>query len=141
MNTQTPPHTEMEKTREALRLVMPEPDLFKLHFSPIQVYLIADCLESALKRLEGTNTRCIHSLDAAKGLQRKHSKVVRGLDRVYAMLPAGFRQEHFIRITAYGSQKAFYSLSRGALPFLFMGEARKLEILWTAQTIQEARHA
>ena len=141
MNTQTPPHTEMEKTREALRLVMLEPDLFKLHFSPIQVYLIAECLESALKRLEGTTTRRIHSPDAAKGLQRKHSKIVRGLDRVYAMLPADFRQEHFTRIPAHSSQKAYYSLSREALPFLFMGEARKLEVLWTARMIQETCHS
>lgn len=88
-----------------------------------------------------TATARIHSLDAARGLQRSHAKLARALDRVYNILPADFRQEHFIRITqtAHGNHRVSFSLSREALPLLFLGEARKLEILWTVKMIQEGK--
>ena len=68
------------------------------------------------------------TLDVAKGMQRKHSKLMRDIDRVRSILPPDFAATAFIpdaRIDAAGNRQRFFHLTRNALPFLFMGASRK----------------
>lgn len=79
------------------------------------------------------------TLEAAKGMQRKHSKLMRDIDRVRSILPPGFAATAFIpavRIDAEGRRHRFFHLTRDALPFLFMGQATKHEILWMMDAIK-----
>ena len=71
------------------------------------------------------------TLDAAKGMQRKHAKLMRDIDRVRSILPPDFAASAFIpdaRIDAAGNRQRFFHLTRNALPFLFMGQATKHEL-------------
>ena len=79
------------------------------------------------------------TLDVAKGMQRKHSKLIRDIDRVRSILPPDFAATAFIpdaQTDAAGNRKRFFHLTRNALPFLFMGQATKHEILWMAETVR-----
>ena len=74
------------------------------------------------------------TLDAAKGMQRRHTKLLRDIDRLRSILPPDFAATAFIpdaRIDAAGNR-----LTRDILPFLFMGQATKHEILWMAETVR-----
>ena len=80
------------------------------------------------------------TLDAAKGMQRKHAKLMRDIDRVRSILPPDFAASAFIpdaRIDAAGNRQRFFHHTRNALPFLFMGQATKHEILWMAETVRK----
>ena len=80
------------------------------------------------------------TLDAAKGMQRKHAKLMRDIDRVRSILPPDFAATAFIpdaQTDAAGTRKRFFHLTRNALPFLFMGQATKHEILWMAETVRK----
>ena len=71
------------------------------------------------------------TLDAAKGMQRKHAKLLRDIDRLRSTLPPDFAASAFIpdaRIDAAGNRQRFFHLTRNALPFLFMGQATKHEL-------------
>lgn len=79
------------------------------------------------------------TLDVAKGMQRKHSKFMRDIDRVRSILPPGFAATAFIpavRIDAEGKRQRFFRLTWGGLPFLFMGQATKHEILWMVEAVR-----
>lgn len=79
------------------------------------------------------------TLDAARGLQRKHSKLMRDIDRVRSILPSDFTAAAFIpavRIDAEGRRQRFFRLTRDGLLFLFMGEATKHEIRWMAEAVR-----
>ena len=80
------------------------------------------------------------TLDVAKGMQRKHAKLMRDIDRVRSILPPDFAATAFIpdaQTDAAGNRKRFFHLTRNALPFLFMGQATKHEILWMAETVRK----
>ena len=77
------------------------------------------------------------TLDAAKGMQRKHSKLMRDIDRVRSILPPEFAETAFTpdaQISPAGKRQRFFHLT--ALPFLFMGQATKHEILWIMDAIK-----
>ena len=79
------------------------------------------------------------TLDAAKGMQRKHAKLLRDIDRLRSTLPPDFAASAFIpdaRIDAAGNRQRFFHPTRNALPFLFMGQATKHEIRWMAETVR-----
>ena len=80
------------------------------------------------------------TLEAAEGMQHKHSKLMRDIDRVRSILPPDFAATAFIpdaRIDAAGNRQRFFHLTRNALPFLFMGQATKHEILWAAEIVRK----
>ena len=79
------------------------------------------------------------TLDAAKGMQRRHTKLLRDIDRLRSILPPDFAATAFIpdaRIDAAGNRQRSSVLTRDILPFLFMGQATKHEILWMAETVR-----
>ena len=79
------------------------------------------------------------TLVAAKGMQRKHSKLMRDIDRVRSILPPEFAETAFTpdaQTSAAGKRQRFFRLTRDALPFLFMGQATKHEILWMMDVIK-----
>ena len=72
-------------------------------------------------------------------MQRKHSKLMRDIDRVRSILPPSLAGILFVpetRIDAAGNRQRFFMLTRDALPFLFMGQAPKHEILWAADVVR-----
>ena len=80
------------------------------------------------------------TLDAAKGMQRRHTKLLRDIDRLRSILPPDFAATAFIpdaRIHAAGNRQRSSVLTRDILPFLFMGQATKHEILWMAETVRK----
>ena len=66
--------------------------------------------------------------DAAKGMQRKHSKPMRDIAET-AFTPDA-------QISPAGKRQRFFHLTRDALPFLFMGQAAKHEILRLTDAIK-----
>lgn len=79
------------------------------------------------------------TFDAARGMQRRHAKLLRDIDRLRSILPPDFAATAFIpdaRIDAAGNRQRFFHLTRNALPFLFMGQATKHEIRWMAETVR-----
>ena len=77
------------------------------------------------------------TLDAARGMQRRHAKLLRDIDRLRSILPPDFAATAFIpdaQTDAAGNRKRFFHLTRNALPFL--GQATKHEILWMAETVR-----
>lgn len=73
------------------------------------------------------------STEVAHGLQIKHGKLVRDLDRVRSMLPPNFAAEAMILDTitnTRGIERRCYRLTAAALPFLFMGQATKTQVTW-----------
>ncbi len=80
------------------------------------------------------------TLDAAKGMQRRHTKLLRDIDRVRSILPPDFAATAFIpdaQTDAAGNRQRFFHLTCNALPFLFMGQSTKHEILWMAETVRK----
>ena len=78
------------------------------------------------------------TLEAAEGMQHKHSKLMRHIDRVRSILPPDFAETAFtpdVQISPAGKRQRFFHLTRDALPFLFMGQATKHEILWMMDAI------
>lgn len=81
------------------------------------------------------DTQTILSTDAARGMQRKHSKLVRDLDRVRSMLPPELAARLLARVDVPGKNGKTvraYRLPREALALLFMGEATKVAVTWAA---------
>ena len=81
------------------------------------------------------------TLDAAKGIQRRHAKLLRDIDRLRSILPPDFAATAFIpdaQTDAAGNRHRVFHLTRHALPFLFMGQATKHEIRWMAETVRRA---
>ena len=79
------------------------------------------------------------TLDAARGMQRRHAKLLRDIDRLRSILPPDFAATAFIpdaRIDAAGNRQRSSVLTRDILPFLFMGQATKHEIRWMAETVR-----
>ena len=79
------------------------------------------------------------TLEAAEGMQHKHSKLMRDIDRVRSTPPPDFAETAFppdVQISPAGKQQRFFHLTRDALPFLFMGQATKHEILWMMDAIK-----
>ena len=78
------------------------------------------------------------TLEAAEGMQHKHSKLMRDIDRARSILPPDFAETAFTpdaQTSATGKRQRFFHLTRDALPFLFMGQATKHEILWMMDAI------
>ena len=79
------------------------------------------------------------TLDAARGMQRRHAKLLRDIDRLRSILPPDFAATAFIpdaQTDAAGNRQRSSVLTRDILPFLFMGQATKHEILWMAETVR-----
>lgn len=75
------------------------------------------------------------STDAARGMQQKHSKLMRDLDRVRSMLPPTLAARLLVRVDVPGrggKTVRAYRLPRAALALLFMGEAGKVAVTWAA---------
>ena len=73
-------------------------------------------------------------------MQRRHAKLLRDIDRVRSILPPDFAASAFIpdaRIDAAENRQRSSVLTRDILPFLFMGQATKHEILWMAETVRK----
>ena len=70
------------------------------------------------------------TLDAAKGMQRKHSKLMRDIDRVRSILPPDFTE------TAFTPDAQISPTGKRQRSFLFMGQATKHEILWMMDAIK-----
>ena len=71
------------------------------------------------------------TLDAAKGMQRRHAKLLRDIDRLRSILPPDFAATAFIpdaQTDAAGNRQRSSVLTRDILPFLFMGQATKHEL-------------
>ena len=71
------------------------------------------------------------TLDAAKGMQRRHAKLLRDIDRLRSILPPDFAVTAFIpdaQTNAAGNRQRSSVLTRDILPFLFMGQATKHEL-------------
>ena len=80
------------------------------------------------------------TLEAAKGMQRRHAKLLRDIDRLRSILPPDFAATAFIpdaQTDAAGNRQRFFHLPCNALPFLFMGQATKHEIRWMAETVRK----
>lgn len=80
----------------------------------------------------------ILSTEAAKGMQRKHSKLMRDLDRVRSMLPPEQNGRLLQRVSAWdkdGRETRAYRLPREALALLFLGQASKAAVMWVAREI------
>ncbi|MGE9986002.1 hypothetical protein [Desulfovibrio sp. SGI.169] len=89
------------------------------------------------------DTRTILSIDAAHGMQRKHSKLMRDLDRVRSMLPPELAARLLARVDVPGKNGKTvraYRLPREALALLFMGEATKVTVTWAAGFLQKHCH-
>lgn len=85
------------------------------------------------------DTRPILSTDAAHGMQRKHSKLIRDLDRVRSMLPPELAARLLARVDVPGrggKTIRAYRLPRAALALLFMGEVSKVAVTWAAGMIE-----
>lgn len=85
------------------------------------------------------DTQTILSTDAARGMQRKHSKLMRDLDRVRSMLPPETAARLLVRVDVRGADGRVvraYRLPRKALPLLFMGGAGKAAVTWTAAMME-----
>lgn len=77
----------------------------------------------------------ILSIDAAHGMQRKHSKLMRDLDRVRSMLPPDMAARLLVREDVCGrdgKRIRAYRLPRMALAILFMGGAGRVAVMWAA---------
>lgn len=72
----------------------------------------------------------ILSTDAALSLQWKHSKLMRDLDRLVAMLPPETARRYFrsVRVTIKGKKKRAFCLNGKAWPLLFLHNANKVEL-------------
>ena len=71
------------------------------------------------------------TLDAARGMQRRHAKLLRDIDRLRSILPPDFAATAFIpdaQTDAAGNRQRSSVLTRDILPFLFMGQATKHEL-------------
>ena len=80
----------------------------------------------------------ILSTDAAKGMQRKHSKLMRDLDRARSMLPPDLAKNLLQRVSAWdkdGREIRGYRLPREALVLLFLGRASKTAVMWVAENL------
>ena len=83
------------------------------------------------------------STDAAHGMQRKHSKLLRDLDRVRSMLPPELAARLLARVDVPGrggKTIRAYRLPGAALALLFMGEASKVAVTWAAGFLQKHCH-
>ena len=73
-------------------------------------------------------------------MQRRHAKLLRDIDRLRSILPPDFAATAFIpdaQTDAAGNRQRSSVLTRDILPFLFMGQATKHEILWMAETVRK----
>ena len=80
------------------------------------------------------------TLDAAKGMQRRHAKLLRDIDRLRSILPPDFAVTAFIpdaQTNAAGNRQRFFHLTRNALPVLCMGQATTHEILGMAEPVRK----
>ena len=80
----------------------------------------------------------ILSIDAAKGMQKKHGHIMRDLDRVASMLSAEERKRWLIPATytdGRGKTHRAYSLLPEALPLLLAGKETKTALRWIADRI------
>lgn len=80
----------------------------------------------------------ILSTDAARGIQRKHSKLMRDLDRIKSMLPPEQSVRLFQRVSAWdkdGREMRAYRIPREALVLLFMGQASKVAVMWAVSAL------
>ena len=63
------------------------------------------------------------TLDAAKGMQRKHTKLMRDIDRVRSILPPDFVATAFTpdaQISPAGKRQRFFHLTRDACLYFFI---------------------
>ena len=80
----------------------------------------------------------ILSTDAAKGMQRKHSKLMRDLDRARSMLPPDLADALMepVDLMGWDGSGRAYRLPREALVFLYTAGAPRHEILWLADALR-----
>lgn len=81
------------------------------------------------------STKTFLSTEAARGLQVKHSKLMRDLDRVRSILTPEKADALMLPImyTDTKGTKRAYALTQACGPFLLAGQASKAQIRWLAE--------
>ena len=84
-------------------------------------------------------TPVVSSLDVARHFQRRHSNILRDIDRLRSILPKSFNELNFGRVEitdAKGEKRRAYLLTRDAFSLLVMGMTGKAAILWKLRYIE-----
>ncbi len=84
-------------------------------------------------------TPVVSSLDVARHFQRRHSHILRDIDRLRSMLPKSFTASNFGRseyTDSTGRKLPAYLLTRDAFSLLVMGMTGKAAILWKLRYIE-----
>ena len=84
-------------------------------------------------------TPVVSSLDVARHFQRRHSNILRDIDRLRSILPKSFNALNFGRVEitdAKGEKRRAYLLTRDAFSLLVMGMTGKAAILWKLRYIE-----
>ena len=78
------------------------------------------------------------TFDAARGMQRKHSKLMRDLDRARSMLPPDLADALMepVDLMGWDGSGRAYRMPREALGFLYTAGAPRHEILWSAAALR-----
>lgn len=84
-------------------------------------------------------TPVVSSLDVARHFQRRHSNILRDIDRLCSILPKSFNALNFGRVEitdVKGEKRRAYLLTRDAFSLLVMGMTGKAAILWKLRYIE-----
>lgn len=79
------------------------------------------------------------STEIARHFQKRHSHVLREIDRLRSILPKSFNEPNFGRVNyadAKGEARPAYLLTRDALSLLVMGFTGKAAIIWKLRYIE-----
>ena len=84
-------------------------------------------------------TPVVLSTDVARHFQRRHSHILRDIDRLRSILPKSFNAPNFGPVElpdAKGEKRRAYQLTRDAFSLLVMGMTGKATILWKLSYIE-----
>ncbi len=84
-------------------------------------------------------TPVVLSTDVARHFQRRHSHILRDIDRLCSILPKSFNAPNFGRVEIIdikGEKRRAYQLTRDAFSLLVMGMTGKAAILWKLRYIE-----
>lgn len=84
-------------------------------------------------------TPAVLSTEVARHFQRRHSHVLREIDRLRSICPKSFNEPNFGRVNyadVKGEKRPAYLLTRDALSLLVMGFTGKAAIMWKLRYIE-----
>ena len=85
------------------------------------------------------NTPAVLSTEVARHFQKRHSHVLREIDRLRSICPKSFNEPNFGRVNyadVKGEKRPAYLLTRDALSLLVMGFTGKAAIMWKLRYIE-----